>query len=617
MWAWLTILVAAVASVLAAVGCAASDSPTAVTLTETPDAIQLANGVITMVIERSTGRTTSLRRTDGPDVFGGRRWNISFDSNGSGPSPSPRRAGYRGTGPREYRVVHRSSDLVDLAFSSPADDVFPFETDWHYVLRAGDSGVYVYVIFRHPPDAPQAGLGQTRIVLRLRGELFTHYFVSDQITGEFPKLSDPSARPKPVTDATVMFPGGRIATKYNLADFEENHHVHGVAGPEAGVWVISASNEYLNGGPTKQDLQVHEDACIVLKMLHSGHFLPRGGLSFHAGESWTKFYGPFLIYVNRADSPQAAWEDAKARTAREQAAWPYAWVDDKDYPLARGRVTGQIMMVDGKPAIDACVILAAPQPDWQLQGKGYLFWTRTGDDGTFALEKVRPGSYTLYAFVPGYAGIMQEIRVVVEADRTTELGRRNYLPLTFGRTLWQIGTPDRSAKEFRYGDLPRQFGLWNRYLKDFPNDVTFRIGTSRERTDWNYCQPVVQRSDGGWHKPTWRVLFDLDAAQSGKATLLIGIAGAARKPTLVVSLNDTELAREEPPNDGSVYRDANQAGYYRLWTIPFDAALLKQGPNVLKLQMLKSDPGSPQPFSPVSLPRAAIMYDFLRLDVAP
>ena len=223
----------------------------------------------------------------------------------------------------EYRLVRRTDPLVEVAFSCRGNDIFPLDTEVHYVLRAGDSGVYCFVVFHHDEGAPPASLDQTRIVMKLKEDLFTHYFVNDRMAGEFPKKTDPSAKLTPVTDATVMFPDGRIATKYNLVDFEENHHVHGVAGPQVGLWVISASNEYLNGGPTKQDLQVHEDSCIVLKMLHSGHFRLQAGLQFAQGEAWTKFYGPFLIYLNRADSPQAAWADAKARAPREQAAWPY------------------------------------------------------------------------------------------------------------------------------------------------------------------------------------------------------------------------------------------------------------------------------------------------------
>ncbi len=97
---------------------------------------------------------------------------------------------------------------------------------------------------------------------------------------------------------------------------------------------------------------------------------------------------------------------------------------------------------------------------------------------------------------------------------------------------------------------------------------------------------------------------------------MIGVAGAARTPELVVFVNDTEVGRTTLPNDGSVYRDATLAGQYRLWSVEFDTSLLKAGQNVLTLQLVKSNPTG-SAYNPLSLPRSAILYDFLRLEVAP
>ena len=586
-----------------------------VAMEETDDTLNLSNGDIHLTIDKTTGQITSLSLgPTGPDVLR-RGQTIFFDANGRGPTPATRKAGYRRMSRPEYRLLRRSDELVEVAFCKPADDVFPFEMEWHYVLRLDSTQVDCFVVYRRDADSPPGSLIQTRMVMKLREELFTHYFVNDRTQGEFPKLTEPGATLKKVTDATVMFPGGRIATKYNLTDFEENHHVHGVAGPAGGVWVISPSNEYVNGGPTKQDLQVHEDSVIVLKMLHSGHFLYDSSLAFEGGEAWEKVYGPFAIYLNAQSDPQAAWADAKVHAARQQADWPCQWMVHPAFPLIRGQVTGRLMM-DGKPATDGCVILAGPDGDWQVQGKGYQFRARTGSNGAFTIPKVRPGEYSLYAFVPGCAGELRKDGVTVEPNEAADLGDLTLVPLTHGRQIWQIGTADRTCGEFRYGGWPRQFGLWNRYLADFPNDVTFRIGAGEEATDWNYCQPVVQRSDGTWHVPTWRITFNLPAEQTGRATLMIGIAGATGNPELVVSVNGSEVGRAKLPNDGSVYRDATLAGHYRLWTVEFDAALLKASANEVSLQMIKSCPKNAT-YNPLSLPRAAIMYDFLRLELAP
>ncbi len=56
-------------------------------------------------------------------------------------------------------------------------------------------------------------------------------------------------------------------------------------------------------------------------MLHGAHY-GGGTLSFSQNESWTKVYGPFMLYVNTDSDAEALWEDAKAKGAVEQAAFP-------------------------------------------------------------------------------------------------------------------------------------------------------------------------------------------------------------------------------------------------------------------------------------------------------
>ena len=36
--------------------------------------------------------------------------------------------------------------------------------------------------------------------------------------------------------------------------------------------------------------------------------------------------------------------------------------------------------------------------------KGYQFWTQTDKDGSFSITNIVPGSYNLYAWVPGFIG---------------------------------------------------------------------------------------------------------------------------------------------------------------------------------------------------------------------
>ena len=127
--------------------------------------------------------------------------------------------------------------------------------------------------------------------------------------------------------------------------------------------------------------------------------------------------------------------------------------------------------------------------DWQRDAKYYQFWTLADPQGRFVIPNIRPGSYTLHAFADGVLGEFELTDVRVAAVENKNLGSLRWTPKRFGKTLWEIGVPDRSAREFRHGDHYWQWGLYFQYPKEFPNDVHFILGQSDWRRDWNYVQP--------------------------------------------------------------------------------------------------------------------------------
>jgi len=100
----------------------------------------------------------------------------------------------------------------------------------------------------------------------------------------------------------------------------------------------------------------------------------------------------------------------------------------------------------------------------------------------------------------------------------------------YGRQLWEIGIPNRSAEEFRHGDHYWQWGLYNLYPQEFPNDIDFVVGKSDMRRDWNYVQPPRPDGKGGWKNTTWRIRFKMDQRPQGTATLRLAICGRPRRP---------------------------------------------------------------------------------------
>jgi hypothetical protein len=172
-----------------------------------------------------------------------------------------------------------------------------------------------------------------------------------------------------------------------------------------------------------------------------------------------------------------------------------------------------------------------------------------------------------------------------------------------GRQLWEIGTPNRSAEEFRHGDDYWHWGLYHQYPKEFPGDVHFVVGKSDPRRDWNYCQPP--RVEGRRvQSTTWSVTFELPEAPRGKAALRLAVCGSSGRGGVEVAVNGKPAGGTGPlPGSGVMHRDGVR-GYWCERAVAFDAALLKRGTNVLTLTV------------PARSWVDGVLYDYLRLELA-
>jgi hypothetical protein len=344
------------------------------------------------------------------------------------------------------------------------------------------------------------------------------------------------------------------------------------------------------------------------------------GIQIKANEHWRKIIGPFLIYGNGGDSPDALWKDALSRAEREKKAWPYAWAEAPGYEHAaqRGKVSGRLLVKDPQApkasASGAWVGLAHPpyeaifdkggpiRIDWQTDGKHYQYWAQADSEGRFTIPNARPGTYTLYAFTEGVLGDFRRAEVRVEAGKTNALGDLSWIPLRYGKQLWEIGVPDRSAAEFRHGDHYWQWGLYNLYPKEFPHGVDYVIGKSDWKRDWNYAQPPIPDGKGGWTKSTWRIRFNLDRAAEGTATLRLALCGTRGGPVDVVVNGQAIGSTGELPESGVMHRDGIR-GVEIERNLQFDASILKAGENVIELTKQARNWTD------------GVLYDYLRLEV--
>jgi len=243
--------------------------------------------------------------------------------------------------------------------------------------------------------------------------------------------------------------------------------------------------------------------------------------------------------------------------------------------------------------------------DWQNDAKHYEFWVRGSQQGQFTIPRIRPGVYTLHAIATGVLGEYAKAGITVKSGETLDLGKLEWKPVRYGHQLWEIGIPDRTAGEFRNGDHYNQWGLYNTYPKDFPNDVNYVVGKSDYHKDWNLMQvPRAQDETGKGHgtATTWSITFNLDKTPQGKATLRLAFAGTESR-SLTITINDQPAGTvTDLPNTSVIHRDADR-GYWRERDVAFDAALMKPGTNVLKLTV------------PAGGVTAGIEYDYLRLEL--
>lgn len=413
--------------------------------------------------------------------------------------------------------------------------------------------------------------------------------------------------------------------------------------------------------------------------------------SVATNEDWTKCIGPFLIYCNTTapkanveETQVALWHEAVARAHSEEQRWPYAWLADTNYPSKwqRGSVSGQLVLNDrfapGARMSNVWVGVTVPDyapaqigfgggggrrfgtnnsffrpgltnssftnfpprafsgavrngfpplQDWQRDAKFYQFWVRADEQGRFTIPNIRPGRYWLRAIADGVLGEFVKTNIAVNAGNETALGALAWQPVRYGRMLWEIGVPDRTAREFRHGDHYWQWGLYFKYVDEFPNDVNFIIGKSDWRTDWNYVQPprISRRNGGpvlseedeveevqarssspseGVQPSMWAIRFNLADAKAGKATLRLAFCGTHQGCNVEVFVNGRSVGQTGTlPGTSAMQRDGIRAFWIEK-PVGFDAALLKPGENVIQLKSHAS--GWSQ----------GVMYDCVRLEIA-
>ncbi len=338
-----------------------------------------------------------------------------------------------------------------------------------------------------------------------------------------------------------------------------------------------------------------------------------------------------MLYVNEGPDPQAMLEDARARAGEEAQKWPYAWVDANTYgtPEQRGTVTGRLVLNDPEvQQFPGRILVGLAQPTyrvrtpgggemeitWQTDAKHYQFWVKSdGSAGRFTIPKVNPGEYTLYALADGVLGEFKRAGVAVDAGKVVDLGDLRWTPVRYGRQVWEIGIPNRTATEFAGGDRFFEPDITLQYPKLFPDDVTFAVGKSRNDKDWFFAhvphntdpdarvQPYRGVSGKGRATP-YTIRFNLDDRPKGNAVLRLAICGTGTR-SIDVSVNGKQAGTVHLNlGDGAISRHQIQGLWYER-AFRFDASMLNTGNNTMTLTVSAGDL------------TAGVIYDYLRLEM--
>jgi rhamnogalacturonan endolyase len=623
-----------------------------VTLTEDVESYMMDNGIVKVRVSKVTGDLISflyngeemfattlapdfVPETKGSEPADNPNWNDPSFTGAAHGYWSHNTVGVKGSAPARPSITINPSKnggkMAEVSVKAiskgrrmgtgpgqdPAVGNLEVDIEIRYMLEQNAPGVYTYCIFTHPSDYGLGMFGEARHIMKL-APFFDWISVDKDVDLHYPKEYNAGDKYVYTANQSENPAFGWSSTTKNV-----------------GMFFINPSMEYMGGGPTKIEFLGHRDtnreaAPCVLNYWRSSHY---GGaeVNIAAGEEWNKIIGPVFIYANSGDGHQAIYDDAKRRAKAEADKWPYEWVNGADYPKAqkRGSVKGQIVLNDVEAFTrfnNLNIGLTAgeyisPRPEgtpqvltgWQRDAKSYQFWTRGNTDGTFEINKVRPGKYTLYAFSDGVLGEFQQTDIVVQAGKPLDLGTLTWTPVRKGKQLWEVGIPNRNASEFFMAEARRDPEVSLKYATLFPDDITFTIGKSDAGKDW-FFQHVPHNTDPeakaepfygvrtvGKAAPR-TVAFDLSSAPSGKAILRFAICGTGTK-NIDIAVNGKPAGQlNELPGDGVITRHGSQGIWYER-DFEFDAAMMRAGTNTLTITV---------PEGPVN---NGVMYDYIRLEL--
>jgi rhamnogalacturonan endolyase len=557
-----------------------------------------------------------------------------------------------------YASAGVSSTNIDLCFVrpyNPAIHQVVADVETHYALGQGNRALYIYLVVKHPASYAsyntncqidfiqmiwpvahdntdflcekmfidtdvKTGLSQNG-VQQNRAALEPNFYDSANSTTV-------AGLPGEISRLTSGVFSNQLTGKYSYAIDYYKFGCWGRASDvnKLGQWVVMGSHEYMNNGVTMCDYV--NGFGLMYNTMVSPHY-GNTSITVNNNANWTKIFGPWALYFNNHTNAEACWEDAKHQAVAEQSAWPYAWLTNSSYYQSasqRATVTGKLVINDalrpGASAAGAWVGLAAPDSggenaadNWQFQSEEYQYWVQCAADGSFTIPDVQTFStygglaaYKFYAFSAGTnrtTGCFGEFQT---SAFTLNAGVTNFGTLTWnvphqgGQMVWEVGIPDRTAREYVHGDEYAVPALWLDFTNEFPNPLQYYVASN----NWDKVLNYDQARYGGTTGWKWQINFNLATVRPGNYWLNLAYAGNDSDHVYVyVNSQSSSTLLSGPPASGgnSLFRQGIH-GKYGVQHFAIASSKLKVGSNYL---ILAEGSGT-------ASAQCHIMYDYFNLE---
>ncbi|KAH8650696.1 rhamnogalacturonate lyase B [Ilyonectria robusta] len=528
----------------------------------------------------------------------------------------------------------------------------------YWFLREGETGLHLFTRATYHEDSATNNIGELRTMFRPQRDLWTHIYGSE---GNWAPL--PQASSLEVQDSTTYY--GNITgepfadeysdffSKYAFSDQWRDHKVHGMYtdgtqnenGESYGSWVVHNHVDTYYGGPLHSDIMV--DGIVYDYIVSSHH----GARTPNTTSHFDRTFGPSYRHFNKGGTLDELAADA-AQYA--DPTWNADFYDDiakyvPNYATSDKRTTFKAKVKLPNGAKRPIAVLAENRQDFQnntIHPESLQFW---GDvdpkSGNIEIPRVAEGTYRLTVYADAIFG--QFTQDDVEVSKSNSKAKRSlefsWKAESAGKEIWRIGTPDKSAAEFKHGSKPstetplqpeeyRLYWAKHDFPTDFPDGVNFKVGESDPAEDFNYIHWSRISEVGNFFRDepylknvnNWTIRFDLESSQlhnTKLATFTVQIAGlktGTNNPDFVnlpytLNINGADVETWVLPWYYSTSCGVRSAvSCYNFGKkFAFSTEILKKGENSFVLSL----PYNASSIEPAQLPWTTyLQYDALRLE---